>query len=264
MAEINISDLISQAMYLVKLMEISDRKGVKETEIEDDSRRIFLEACRELEDTFHTMELKASRRALSRLKGNLQNNKNFNRVGFVTYANDVLLRLRDELETTVFLHLDTNELKFYRPEAPLFGENATKHYPSAQAELDEAGRCLGLGRGTACVFHLMRVMEIGLRAVARRLSINDPTKPAQRNWGFMLAEIRRAIDTKKRWPRGTRKQFFEEVYASLDSVKNPWRNATMHVEHVYTVEEAENILYAVRAFISKIASRFDEDGRSIN
>jgi hypothetical protein len=53
---------------------------------------------------------------------------------------------------------------------------------------------------------------------------------------------------------------FEELHASLDAVKNPWRNATMHVERKYTDDEAEHVFAAVRGFMMKLASRCDENG----
>jgi hypothetical protein len=54
--------------------------------------------------------------------------------------------------------------------------------------------------------------------------------------------------------------FFESLHASIDAVKNPWRNATMHVERVYTEEDAEHIFIAIKGFIKSLASRCDENG----
>ena len=53
---------------------------------------------------------------------------------------------------------------------------------------------------------------------------------------------------------------FEALYVSLDAVKNPWRNATMHVENKYTDEEAEHIFFAVKGFMKRLTSRMDENG----
>ena len=53
---------------------------------------------------------------------------------------------------------------------------------------------------------------------------------------------------------------FEGLFASLDAVKNPWRNGTMHVENRYSLEEAEDIFAAVKGFMKKLASRCDENG----
>ena len=56
------------------------------------------------------------------------------------------------------------------------------------------------------------------------------------------------------------KDFFAEIYVSLDAVRNVWRNATMHVENKYTLEGAAHVLAAVRGFMRKLASRCDEKG----
>jgi hypothetical protein len=54
--------------------------------------------------------------------------------------------------------------------------------------------------------------------------------------------------------------FFEGLLASLEAVKNPWRNATMHVENTYTLAEADRIRHAVEGLMIKMAARFDEKG----
>jgi hypothetical protein len=111
----------------------------------------------------------------------------------------------------------------------------------------------------------MRILEIGIAAVARCLGIPDPIKPSQRNWGFILKAIKDELDRRvaaklpASWA-SPQKAFFEDVYASLDAVRNPWRNSTMHVENKYIEEEAEHIFSAVRAFMRKLASRMDENG----
>src|SRR3546814_14717724 len=87
----------------------------------------------------------------------------------------------------------------------------------------------------------MRTLEIAIRALANFLKIADPTKPAERNWGFVLGKIKESLDVqypaKLRQPRSEGAEV-EGLYASLYAVKNPWRNATMHVETFYQPHEA--------------------------
>jgi hypothetical protein len=96
------------------------------------------------------------------------------------------------------------------------------------------------------------------------LGIPDPTKPGEKNWGAILKKVwDDGIENK--WPSPVDKQtpdgtYFTSAFASLDAVKNPWRNATMHVENKYTSEEAEHIFSAVRGFMRKLALRMDENG----
>ena len=159
--------------------------------------------------------------------------------------------------------MEQDKVRYYDPAEPLFGVDFASKFQSAIFEVDEAGKCFALGRPTASVFHLMRVMEIGIAAMSRCLGIDDPIKPAQRNWGIILKEIWKGIEKNWQTP-GDRMTgdgvLFESIYASLDAVKNPWRNATMHVETKYTDEEAENVFVAVRGLMKKIASRMNENG----
>jgi len=109
----------------------------------------------------------------------------------------------------------------------------------------------------------MRLMEIAVRAVARCLAIPDPIQPGERSWGKVLENVRNGITAK--WPTVAARavgdgEIFDALYASLDAVKNPWRNATMHPANKYSPEEAEHIFAAVRGFMMKLASRCDENG----
>lgn len=148
----------------------------------------------------------------------------------------------------------------------MFGDEFRARFLSVAFDLDEAAKCFALGRATACVFHLMRLMEIGIRAVARCLGIPDPTKPAERNWGTILRAIKEDLDAHvgqqptKVWSIATDKEFFEGAYASLDAVRVAWRNPTMHIENKYTDDEAEHVFVAVKGFMMKLASRCDENG----
>lgn len=177
---------------------------------------------------------------------------------------DFSTTLSRELKGKKVLVLDAREQAYFEPMEPLFGPEVAANFPTDGAfEIDEAAKCLAFARPTAGVFHLMRTMEIGIRAVARCLQIADPLKPADRNWGAILKLIKEALD--KRWPTGADRMHgdgstFENIYASLDAVKNPWRNATMHVEKKYTDDEAEHIFVAVKGFMKKLASRCDEAG----
>jgi hypothetical protein len=109
----------------------------------------------------------------------------------------------------------------------------------------------------------MRTIEIGVRALAKRLGIPDPTSSTERSWGVVLGLIKDALDAKfakkKRLP-GTEGAKLEAIYVTLDAIKNPWRNATMHVETVYTEADASFILQCTAAFMRKLMDVCDENG----
>jgi len=177
---------------------------------------------------------------------------------------DIDTTLRRELSETKVFVLEGSRQNYYEPREPLFGHEFETRFPSAAFDLDEAAKSYALGRSTAAAFHLMRVVEIGIRAVACCLQIPEPTKAAARNWGVILKHIK-DDGIAKRWATasdriGSDAVLFEELYASLDAIRNSWRNATMHVEKTYTDDEAEHVFVAVKGFMKKLASRCDELG----
>jgi hypothetical protein len=176
------------------------------------------------------------------------------------------IKVRDELETRMFLSLSGPEADLYNDGVSFFGHDVETNFVSSIFELDEATKCLALGRATAGVFHLMRVMETCIRAIARCLGVPDPIRAGDRNWGNVLREIKADLDAHggqnptKIWNRTGDKEFFESAYTSIDAVRVAWRNTTMHVENKYTPEEAAHVFGAVKGFTMKLASRCDENG----
>lgn len=172
--------------------------------------------------------------------------------------------LKNELSLINVFVLENAKSEYFQNPELQFGTDFQKRFPSGLFELDEAAKCFALGRPTACIFHLMRIMEIGINAAALSLGIPPPTKGMDRNWGAILRAIKEETEKRtsakpSKW-QGDDKDLFAEIYVSLDAVRVAWRNTTMHVENKYTDEEAEHIFGAVRGFMKKIAARFDETG----
>src|SRR5262249_16155953 len=141
------------------------------------------------------------------------------------------------------------------PNVPLFGAEVAAKFPSAIFDIHEAAKCVALGRSTAAVFHLMRVVEIALRAVHACLGLNPPTNP---NWGRLLGEVRdERVRRGRAWPEN---EYFQDVYASLDAIKDAQRNPTIHVETIHTETEAALIFENTKGLMRKIASKMDEKG----
>jgi hypothetical protein len=178
---------------------------------------------------------------------------------------DITHTLKRELSLKIVIALQPNEAGYFAPKVPLFGqEYANKFKKQGAFELDEAAKCMALSRPTAAVFHLMRILEIGITAISSCLNIPDPVRPTERNWAIILKKIKE--DGKKKWPTAADRMagdglLFEALHASLDAVKNPWRNETMHVSGKYTDDEAKHIFVAVEGFMKKLSARMDENGK---
>jgi hypothetical protein len=145
-----------------------------------------------------------------------------------------------------------------------FGSDFQIKYPSALYDLEESCNCLALGRFTAAVFHLMRIMEVLLRSIHAWLGL-PPLSGADKNWGNMLQAIKANMNSRNAngnagW-NGKDRQFCEDLYASLDAVRVAWRNTTMHVERRYDKDEAQHLFHVVRALSKKLAKRCDEQGQ---
>ena len=158
----------------------------------------------------------------------------------------------DELKARTFFAVNSYEAGLY--ESVFLSDDVIGRFPSIRDHAEEAGKCLALGRATACVYHLMLVMEAPLRALYAALE--DPV-PATIAWGPMIGRFEKEL--KKR--ESDRATFWrehanscEETVGMLRNVKNAWRNPTLHIERMYNVEQAADILEAVDSFMRHLST----------
>jgi len=161
-------------------------------------------------------------------------------------------RLNDELGRQYFYFVRPEHVPMYNGQ-DLFGQEVASQFPTARDDIEAAGKCLALGRDTATVFHLMRVMEAGLRVIATDMGI-----PYAPSWESYLKQIEALISAKHgaKSPAWKRKEpFYRDVSGDLAMVKIAWRNPTMHVVRNYSAEEADEVFRSVRAFMRRLANR---------
>lgn len=162
-----------------------------------------------------------------------------------------LSRLQDELDSQYFVHLDEQDVQFYGQKAP-FGTAVVKKFPNASSDLEAAGNCLALQQPTACVFHLMRAMEVTVRRLSRRLGV---TITPQTTWRQMTNNM---SDKIKPMPERTeaqkrKKNDWEAARSNLHHVGSVWRNNTMHPAISYTRSQARDVYVAVRIFMASLS-----------
>ena len=74
--------------------------------------------------------------------------------------------VRDQMHGRIVLALPISTAKYYEPDKPLFGVTVHEKFKQkGRREISEAGKCLALERYTACVFHLMRTLEVAIEAL---------------------------------------------------------------------------------------------------
>lgn len=166
-------------------------------------------------------------------------------------SDEFFQRLADELSATpVFAVAPEYAPLLSTPN--LFGNLVADVFPDGITDIEEAGKCIAFGRGTASVFHSMRVMELGLRKLAKELGV-----PYAPSWESYITQIQARITAKHKtkgvkWKRD--QPYFTEILGNLVTVKIAWRNPTMHVRRTYSVEEASEVFNAVRGLMQRIAA----------
>src|ERR1700730_13999423 len=108
-------------------------------------------------------------------------------------------------------------------------------FPQMTADIEDAAVCLGVGRGTAAVYHLMCVMELGIHVVAKRLKLKKG-QIDRKDWGRIFSQLNAAVQnlayaTSK---HKKRRDLYAEILIHLNNVKDSWRNPTMHSRRRYT------------------------------
>jgi len=164
---------------------------------------------------------------------------------------EVQQRISDEFSARTYLQLPTALAKYYRPSVPPFGQKVFDQFPSARSDVLEAGTCLALERNTAAVFHIMRVMELALKALAAELGIAYAS-----GWGAYLNQITKIVDSdwkSKTLAEREKQPFYKQAAGDLQSMKIAWRNPTVHVERTYEADEAEQIYLSAKQFMNRLA-----------
>ena len=154
-------------------------------------------------------------------------------------------RIEDDLKVEHFFHLTPSDVPLYESKEP-FGAQVAKKFPKASEDIEEASKCLVFQRPTACVFHLMRAMEVIVQRLAKKLGVAN----VEKEWGKLLSDIAKAIEA---MPKGAKRDRWSEAHTHLYHVKQAWRNDTMHPKQTYTREQAHDVYRAVRIFAAHLA-----------
>jgi len=233
----------------------ADDKLIVETGTE---QKKLLKQIDELVKTYEENSLPLSadqlRRMAEAVEGNITNGE------MRKFVPDLLNRLEDECKRLLFMRIESTHLQYFE-NAQFFDPNDPKakkvstEFPSAAEDIAEAGKCLACGRSTACVLHLGRVLEIGLKTLAAAVGV----KP-QNDWGRYLGEIEKELNNrvKTSGARTSDEQFYAEAHLMFDNVRRAWRNPTMHPDKTYTPERAEEILTAIGSFMRHLAAGLKE------
>jgi hypothetical protein len=204
-------------------------------------------------------DLSVSLRLLEPLIGRLEKREPLSLSDIANLIAEVVRATIAELDTRAFVSLPSFATDYYE-QAHLFGPEVTDRFPSAADDIREAGTCLALGRYTASVFHLMRVLECGLLELGKIAGVTDP-KPS---WESVFKGIKRALATPypQRSPELQKhSRFLEQALPYFEAIAGAWRNKVVHFENKvvptaeYTKEKAETILTNTRELMKLLLTQ---------
>ena len=159
-------------------------------------------------------------------------------------------RITDELQGHLLMRIPASRGLYYDIGGTFLGTDIVQKFPDLVEDAAEAGNCFAFGRFTACVFHLMRIMENVVQQVATQLGATkkDGSSLDVKNEEWLRIEqaIGRAIEPMQ---KGQLKEKYAAILASLSAVRAGWRNPTMHPKETYTEDEASALITAITFFV---------------
>jgi len=163
----------------------------------------------------------------------------------------LMRRILEELKARSFRYVDKPhyELGLWLWERDM---RAVAGHPDIRPEIEAAGRCYAYGENTACVFHLMRAVDYGLRLVADSLGAAYEA----RSWDGIGKAIERKMREKyqdKTADWRLSEPFYAEILTDIQAISRGHRNPALHeLEKKYDEREALYLLTVTVGFIKHV------------
>jgi len=170
------------------------------------------------------------------------------------------------LSTRFFLFVPSQKARYYN-NVTAFGDSAFV-FREAFEDMYDAGTCYAADMPTACVFHLTRVAEFGLRALARKLrvSLRDHGKPCQveyATWNKVLDSIDGKIRTIREKAAGQKKneqlRFYADAANHCRHIRDLYRNEVSHTRTRFNEHEAFAAMNRIADFMQLLAEGLYSD-----
>ena len=175
----------------------------------------------------------------------------------LTLIDELLYNVQAELETNLFLCIPAPHRPYFERGLDIFGPAVLTVFPECSKDIAAAGRCLALEEPTACVFHLMRILEHGLRAMAEKVGLAASAMERE-NWKNVIDQIERRIRQQEQEPNSAEKaaqlKVRSEAAVQFRYFKDAWRNHVTHSRVTYDPRDAESIYVHVKEFMQHLAA----------
>ena len=140
-----------------------------------------------------------------------------------------------------------------------------KAFRETKADIVAGVDCYAIEHNTACVFHMMRVAEHGLRALARerRVKLKNDKPLTHENWNTIIEETdKKAQEIQKTARAGDQKDaalaFYNGALAHLRALKDRYRNRVMHARETFNPHEAGDATFHTKSLMAGLATKIND------
>lgn len=167
--------------------------------------------------------------------------------------------MRNEASGVMFVYIPFCKFDYLNWQK-LFPKSSLLYTPE-NYDMEHAASCFAVGSYTATVFHLVRLLEKGLRKIEKGLSIPEEKDRNKQTWGHILGRIGAEVLTRDNHkpPLGSWKSerdFYTNAKAFLGAVKQAWRDDQVHSGRIYDPAEAKVIFDATIQFMEHLTTKF--------
>jgi hypothetical protein len=136
----------------------------------------------------------------------------------------------------------------------IFGFDVASRFPAANKEIIAGGTCYVTGCYSACVFHLMRAVELGARIMVKALKVQQHLLNKGRripvelcDWGTLISALDKGVEQLSQGTRMSNRkkdnfEFYNHAVGSFRNFKDAWRNNVSHMRKTYQQREAKDVL----------------------
>jgi hypothetical protein len=166
-----------------------------------------------------------------------------------------------EIADKLMVFVPSNRRKYFAANN-FIDQNVPAKFPGPYSELQSAGRCFAVGLHTAAVFHAMRAVEVGLKAMCRDLNVELPISLENADWETLIRQMESKVQTMKDLPKtdgkADRLHFYSEACMQFRYFKDGWRVRVAHAKATYVESEALTVLDHAQEFFKILSAKLDE------
>jgi hypothetical protein len=198
-----------------------------------------------------TLDLASLRAHLDRVRVDLTNAATYGDVQGL--LSELRQRMQDELKERVLLLVSSSDSIYYA-KSEAFDKEVTTAFPESTDDIEKAGTCIAFGLYTASAFHLMRVLERGLYALASRVAglarKQASAASHDKDWQTALNEINDNISS---IGNAEVRDDCAAVAVHLSSVKLASKDPVANLKVSYTAEQAMELYDHTKVFMRHLA-----------